>query len=609
MTSRMSYPRYRGRSRPYAIILATLLPVVVSGCAESDSGKSSKRTVPTNYVEGSFVVTADSSKSADSLKSSSETVAIELGCRVAAFDPINWGSSESTGVVSQEMRETYNVRFENCDFSKEGTSSILKTFEAQSGITGVEAEALATADPIKENDPDKKSQGHLAFIKRDQACNASERENTKPIIVAVIDSGVDIDHPDLKDMFLKDSNGRVIGANFVGTGSQMPPDDNWDDKAGHGTHVAGLIGGMANNGQGIVGVGSCANIKIMPIRVLNDEGIGTSIEIERGVKWAADKGAHIINLSLGYTAVTFQSNPRHYRSLYADLAKKDVVVFAAAGNDGYVNGSEAEEGGRQFHYPSSYDNVISVAATDNRGNLTSFSNRGELVDIAAPGLSVLSTTFDGRYGRMSGTSMATPVVAGGYALALASAAGGMAQNVDRIDAGTATSLLANAVLSDVSIPQGSVASAGVIDLEKLVKATIAQYPKVPNQPEDKPEDKPEDDINPVTPVTPTPAQPQQPLQPEQPAVKNFEFAGLKDGQKTGLPQALEVQNLPKDTYAVSFYWGTSYYAFTKVLVKGNATSVKDADKWYLYGNRTLTAVAFNKSGRILKQIKVNLVGY
>jgi subtilisin family serine protease len=606
MTSRMSYPRYRGRSRPYAIILATVLPVVASGCAQSDSGKASKRTVPTNYVQGSFVVTADSSTTADSLKSSSETVASELGCRVAAFDQINWGSSESTGVVSQEMRETYNVRFENCDFSKEGTSSILKNFEAQSGVTGVEAEALATASPIKENDPDKKSQGHLSFIKRDQACNASGRENTKPIIVAVVDSGVDIDHPDLKDMFLRDANGRIIGANFVGAGSQMPPDDNWNDNAGHGTHVAGLIGGMANNGQGIVGVGSCANIKIMPIRVLNDEGTGTSIEIERGVKWAADKGAHIINLSLGYTAVTFQENPKHYRSLYADLAKKDVVVFAAAGNDGYVNGSEGDEGGRRFHYPSSYENVISVAATDNRGSLTSFSNRGELVDIAAPGLSVLSTTNDGRYGRMSGTSMATPVVAGAYALALASASTGLDRNVDRIDANVALNLLKSATLSDVSLPESSVASAGVLDVEKLVTASMAKYPKVVDQPQDTPTDTPDNDIVPVTPITPTPVEPQQPAQP---IVQNFEFVGLKDGQKAGLPQALEVKNLPTDTYSVSFYWGTSYYAFTKVLVRGSANSVKDADRWYLYGNRTLTAVAFNKNGRVLKQIKVNLVGY
>jgi subtilisin family serine protease len=605
MTSRMFKPRFRGRSRPYAIFIAAVLPVVGSGCAQSDSGKASKRTVPTNYVEGSFVVTANSDTGADSLKASSETVASELGCRVAAFDQINWGSSESTGVVSQEMRETYSVRFENCDFSKEGTSSILKTFEAQSGIVGVEAEALASAAPIKENDPDKRSQGHLAFIKRDQACNASDRENTKPIIVAVIDSGVDIDHPDLKEMFLKDSYGRIIGANFVGAGSQMPPDDNWDDGSGHGTHVAGLIGGMANNGQGIVGVGSCANIKIMPIRVLNDEGIGSSIEIERGVKWAADKGAHIINLSLGYTAVTFQSNPKHYRSLYADLAKKDVVVFAAAGNDGYVNGSETDEGGRRFHYPSSYDNVISVAATDNRGSLTSFSNRGELVDIAAPGLAVLSTTFDGRYGRMSGTSMATPVVAGGYALALASAAAGLEQNVERIDAGLASSLLSNSTLADVSISSGNVASSGVLDLEKLVKATVAKFPKV----EDEPADQPQDDITPVAPVTPVPAQPQPSVNPEQPSVKNFEFVGLKNGQKAGLPQALEVQNLPKDTHSVSFYWGTSYYAFTKVLVKDSATSVKDSDKWYLYGDRTLTAVAFNKNGRILKQVRVNLVGY
>jgi hypothetical protein len=101
----------------------------------------------------------------------------------------------------------------------------------------------------------------------------------------------------------------------------------------------------------------------------------------------------------------------------------------------------------------------------------------------------------------------------------------------------------------------------------------------------------------------------EPQQPAQPIAKNFEFVGLKDGQKAGLPQTLEVQNLPKATYSVSFYWGTSYYAFTKVLVKGASSSVRDTDSWYLYGNKTLTAVAFDKNGRVLQQIKVSLVGY
>jgi len=598
MTNRIFHPPSGGRSRPFSIILIGILSGVVNGCAESDFGKASKRTMPTNYVEGSFVVTADGTADVDSLKASSELVASELGCHVAAVDSINWGSSSHSGVVSQELQETYNVRFENCDFSKDATNAILKTFEKQTGISGVEAEALATAAPIIENDPGKRNQSHLAFIKRDQACSAAERENTKPIVVAVVDSGIDIDHPDLRDMFLKDSSGRIIGANFVGTGSQMPPDDNWNDISGHGTHVAGLIGAMANNGQGVVGVGSCANIKIMPIRVLNNEGKGTSIEIERGVKWAADRGAHIINLSLGYTAITFQPSPRHYRSIYADLARRDIVVFAAAGNDGYVNGSLTEEGGRRFHYPSSFENVISVAATDNTGVLTSFSNRGELVDIAAPGSAILSTMINGRYGRKSGTSMATPVVAGGYALALASVSPGLSPNGNLIDTGVAKNLLSNAILSGYSLPSQSVASGGVLDLERLVKATIAKFPKVVDEPTDQPEDKLGDNTE------------SNPIIPEQPehVENNFEFVGLISGQKAALPQSLEVQHLPRGTHSVAFYWGSSYFAFTKVLVNGSSTSIKDSNKWYLYGNRTLTAVAFNENGRILKQIRVNLVG-
>lgn len=597
-----------GHPRPYLATLAIVLPAIFVGCAKSGPEKTNNRTIPTNYVEGSFVVTADSSSDAEGLKSSSESVATELGCRVAAFDQINWGSEDSTGVLSQEMKNTYNVRFENCDFSKDGTTAILAKFEARTGITGAEAEALAAATPIRENDPNKTSQGHLNFIKRDQACNASERNNQKPVIVAIVDSGVDMDHPDLQGMFLSDKNGRVIGANFVGSGSTMSPDDNWDDKAGHGTHVAGLIGAMSNNGKGVVGVGSCANIKIMPVRVLNDQGTGSSIEIERGVKWAADHGAQIINLSLGFTSISYSSNTNHYRSLYADLAKRDVIVFAAAGNDGYLNGTEAEQGGRRFHYPSSYQNVISVAATNDSGTLASFSNRGELVDIAAPGYNVLSTTNDGRYGRMSGTSMASPVAAGAFALALASAEQGFAENIDRMDTKIVDTILAQSVLSNARLEKNAVLSGGVIDVEKLVKATMARFPKVvEEQPVDEPVDEPKvPDTGVITPVKPEPQIQPQP-QPQQPA-KNFEFVGLIDGQKAGNPQTLEVQNLPKDTSVVYFYWGDSYWSFSKVSVAANAATVKDADEWYLYGNRTLTAVAFNKYGRVLKQIKVSLKG-
>src|SRR5690606_10271978 len=147
---------------------------------------------------------------------------------------------------------------------------------------------------LLENDPLKHEQEHIQVIRRDNACEQA-RASMEPIIVAVVDSGVDTDHPDLEGAFLRGSEGEIIGANFVGSGANMPPDMNADDVGGHGTHVAGLIAAAANNGEGVVGVASCANVKIMPIRVLGDNGRGTTIEIERGVKWAADHGAHIIN--------------------------------------------------------------------------------------------------------------------------------------------------------------------------------------------------------------------------------------------------------------------------------------------------------------------------
>lgn len=613
MRKRTTRPPAGGSPAFFMAVLAAALPAVLVGCAKSGTEKTNNRSISTNYVEGSFVVSASGDTDADGLKSASESVADELGCKVAAFDQINWGSVDSVGVLSEDMKNTFNVRFENCDFSKEGTNAILSKFESQTGISGIEVVALASAAPIKENDQYKQSQDHLGFIRRDQACNASERNNQKPVIVAVVDSGVDVDHPDLVDMFYKDRNGRIIGANFVGSGAYMAPDDNWDDKSGHGTHVAGLIGAMANNTKGVVGVGSCANIKIMPIRVLNDEGRGTSIEIERGVKWAADNGAHIINLSLGFTAISSQANPSHQRSLYADLAKRNVVVFAAAGNDGYVNGSMADGGGYRWSYPSSYQNVISVAATNNQGSLTSFTNRGAEVDIAAPGYQVLSTTNDGHYGRMSGTSMATPVAAGAYALALASAEQGLDQ-IDRVDAKVAEDLLAMSTLSSVRLRSSDVSVGGVLDAEKLVKTIMAKYPKIDDEPvQDEPVEEPETPATPgdsqLTPIQPSQPQPAPVVQPVTPAPQPFAFVGLADGQRLSRAVSLEMKNLPTGTAVVYFYWGDSFWSFTKAYVDSGETSVKDGDLWYLYGNRSLTAVAYNKLGRALKVAKVNLKGF
>ncbi|MFH0829083.1 MAG: S8 family serine peptidase [Candidatus Kerfeldbacteria bacterium] len=188
------------------------------------------------------------------------------------------------------------------------------------------------------------------------------------VTVAVIDSGVNLVHPDLAASI-------VTGYDFVDS------DTSPYDLNGHGTHVAGTIGAIGNNSQGVTGV--AWNPKIMPVRVLNANGSGTNENIAAGVTYAVQNGAQVINMSLGGTAYS--------QTLYdaINIARTaGVLVVVASGNDGYNN-----DGGTH-HYPCDYglDNILCVAASGQTDALASFSNYGTTsVDVAAPGVNIYST--------------------------------------------------------------------------------------------------------------------------------------------------------------------------------------------------------------------------
>jgi large repetitive protein len=217
--------------------------------------------------------------------------------------------------------------------------------------------------------------------------------------VAVVDSGVALDHPDLRANLLA-----AEGYDFVGD-DPVPADRN-----GHGTHVAGTIGASGNNGLGVTGV--AWNAQILPIRVLNADGDGTLVDVIAAYEYADDQGAKVVNLSLGGD----HPSQAEYDAL---RAASDVLFVAAAGNDG-------ADVDRTDSYPCAYDlpNVVCVAATDGNDGLASFSNYGATsVDLAAPGDRILSTYYDrnsrsNAYAYLDGTSMATPHVAGAAALLL-----------------------------------------------------------------------------------------------------------------------------------------------------------------------------------------------
>ena len=231
--------------------------------------------------------------------------------------------------------------------------------------------------------------------------------------VAVLDTGVQKNHPDLKSNLWENtkdpSNGRdddrngVIDDRFGG--DLVDGKGSGDDKDGHGTHVAGIIGARGNNSRGISGL--CWGVKIVAVRVLDANGRGTSSREIAGIDYAISTGAKIINASYGGSG-----SSEIVRDAIQRAKSKGVLVVAAAGN----NGANAD---RKPLFPAAYpdSNILSVAATNSKDKLASFSNFGaKTVDLAAPGDRIASTFWKSDYAYMSGTSMATPYVAAAAAM-------------------------------------------------------------------------------------------------------------------------------------------------------------------------------------------------
>ncbi|WP_284139354.1 S8 family peptidase [Virgibacillus sp. LDC-1] len=200
--------------------------------------------------------------------------------------------------------------------------------------------------------------------------------------IAVLDTGVDYNHADLDGK-------TILGYDFV------DQDYTPNDLNGHGTHVAGIAAAETNNGVGIAGM--APNTRILAVRVLDARGSGSLANVADGIRFAADNGAEVINLSLGCDCnTTTLENAVNY------AWNKGAVIIAAAGNDGVSTTFE----------PASYANVIAVGATDRNDRKASFSNYGTWVDVMAPGVDIASTYPNNRYVYLSGTSMASPYVAG-----------------------------------------------------------------------------------------------------------------------------------------------------------------------------------------------------
>ncbi|MCX7749429.1 MAG: S8 family serine peptidase [Clostridia bacterium] len=233
--------------------------------------------------------------------------------------------------------------------------------------------------------------------------NADEEDNLydgEEVKLAVLDTGVDAAHEDL--------TGRVVpGINLISDAAD-PSDTRDGSKSGHGTFVAGIAAANTNNGKGIAGAAGEFPVKVMPVKVLDAYGRGTMLDVSNGIRWAADNGAKVINLSLGARLPDF---PKTLNESIEYAQSKGVVIVAAAGNEG-----RSLEG----FYPACLPGVLAVCASDNTGKLASFSNfvpggfNNEGYMIHAPGINIKSTLPGKdnqgacRYSVMSGTSMAAP---------------------------------------------------------------------------------------------------------------------------------------------------------------------------------------------------------
>lgn len=248
--------------------------------------------------------------------------------------------------------------------------------------------SMPSTELIAEDSPTTLAETLPWGVNRIDAERAWEVTRGAGIRVAVIDTGIDHLHDDIRPNF-------AGGVSFV-------PGESFVDGNGHGTHVAGIIGAR-QNGSGVVGV--APNCSLFSVKALSRTGSGQYSWIISAIMWCARNKIDVINMSLG--------GGGHVQALQnaCDYAyQHNCLIVAAAGNSA----------NNPVSYPGRYDSVICVSAVDSAGNIASFSSRGPEIDLCAPGVQILSTLPGNRHGRLSGTSMAAPHVAGTAALAISS---------------------------------------------------------------------------------------------------------------------------------------------------------------------------------------------
>ena len=264
--------------------------------------------------------------------------------------------------------------------TKEATASIITSLKQDPNVEYVEPNYIYSAI-FTPNDPGRSQQYAWNNIQAYQAWDVTQGSSS--VVIGIVDTGIQRTHPDLD-------------AKITGGWDYVQNDNAPDDGNGHGTHVGGTSAAETNNATG--GAGTCPNCRLMPVRVLDNNGSGSLTNVANGINFAANNGAKVINLSLGGPgSTTLQNAVNNAWNLGSFLA-------CAAGNSNTSSTANA--------YPAAYSNCFAIASTTSTDARSSFSNYGTWVEVAAPGSSIYSTWLNSGYNTISGTSMATPHVAG-----------------------------------------------------------------------------------------------------------------------------------------------------------------------------------------------------
>jgi subtilisin family serine protease len=342
-------------------------------------------------------------------------------------------------------------------------SSLASEIAAVEGVTSVSSERKVRT-LFTPSDPEISRQWGLEKVNAYDAWDLTLGSHS--VVVAVLDTGIDWNHPDLAANMWTNDDG-YHGYNFIDN-NWLPMDDNihgYDDDGiwqanlytYHGTHVAGIVGAVTNNAVGVAGL---AQVQLVAIKVMNESGEGTDALVADGIDWAVDVAhADIIVMSLGVDGESFS-----LRRAVNNARDEGVVMVAAAGNDGTSVVS----------YPAAYGPVIAVGATDSSDRRATFSNYGSNLDIMAPGVMIYSTQGGDSYQHLSGTSAAAPHVAGVAALMMSIDPALMPEELGEVLNATATDISQSGY--DPTTGWGIVDAFGAAEAISSPRVTITEYP-------------------------------------------------------------------------------------------------------------------------------------